>query len=509
MVKATSSPSPERRLSILMAASEAVPFAKTGGLADVAGALPRELVRLGHSVRLVIPHYAGVESGGHSLTEWGRLDVPTPTGPAPVAIYQGVLHDDQVPPQRQAQVWTVRYDPYFNRPGLYQEAGKDYADNLERFALFSRAVMELLLRLEATANWAPDILHAHDWQTALTVVYLKSLYADYASRHHPASVYTIHNLGYQGIFPASAFSETGLPPSFFTPQWLEFYGSCNLMKGGLLCADVLSTVSETYSREIQTEEFGFGLEGVLRERRDRMVGVVNGIDTAVWNPATDPYLPFRYSAKDLQGKQQCKAGLQRELGLPVKRVPMIGAISRLSEQKGQDLIAEIVPELMALNVQLVLLGTGDPALERQFRSLQDRYPDRIAARIAFDEGLAHRIEAASDLFLMPSRYEPCGLSQLYSLRYGTVPVARRTGGLADTIVPYSPLTLRARRATGFLFREASADSLLMAVLLALSVHKKAAEWRQVIQAGMKTDVSWAHSAEAYDALYHQALNYVR
>jgi len=509
MAKPKSTPSPERRLSILMAASEAVPFAKTGGLADVAGALPRELARLGHSVRLVMPHYAGLDSGGHALTEWGRLDVPAPSGSVPVVIHQGVLHDDHLPPERQVQVLTVRYDPYFNRPGLYQEAGTDYPDNLERFALFSRAVMELLLRLEATSNWVPDVLHAHDWQTALTVVYLKSLYADYASRHHPASVYTIHNLGYQGIFPASAFSETGLPSSFFTPQWLEFYGSCNLMKGALLCADVLSTVSETYSREIQTKEFGFGLEGVLRERRDRIVGVVNGIDTAVWNPATDSYLPFRYSAKDLRGKQQCKAALQQDLGLPPKRVPMIGVISRLSEQKGQDLIAEIVPELMALNVQLVLLGTGDPALEQQFRSLQDRYPDRLAARITFDEALAHRIEAGSDLFLMPSRYEPCGLSQLYSLRYGTVPVARRTGGLADTIVPYSPLTMRARRATGFLFGEASGDSLLMAVLLALSVHKKAAEWRQVVQAGMKTDVSWARSAEAYDALYHQALNYVR
>jgi starch synthase len=496
-------------LNILLVASEAVPFAKTGGLADVAGALPRELARLGHHVSLVMPGYSIIDATQHGLAPWGQLTVPTASGPRQATVERGVLSDATVPAGRQAQIFAVRHDPYFGRKGLYQESGSDYADNLERFAFFCRAVMQLLLQFQDKAKWMPDMIHAHDWQTALCLAYLKILYLDYIQRHSIGTLFTIHNLGYQGLFPASEYPTTGLPPSLFIPSGLEFYGSCNVLKSGLVYADLLSTVSHTYSREIQTPEFGFGLDGVIRERQDRLVGVVNGIDTDIWNPITDAHLPVRYSATDLSGKWECKRALQREMTLPVKEVPILAVVSRLSAQKGLDLVAEIVPDLMALDVHLVLLGTGDTSAEAQWRSLQARYPDQLGLRIGFDEGLAHRIEAGADMFLMPSRYEPCGLNQLYSLRYGTVPIVRRTGGLADTVIPYTPITVKQRRATGFMFGEASAQALLNTVLLALWVYKDRTEWRGLMQAGMQTDVSWAGSAQAYEGVYRQTLSYVR
>lgn len=494
---------PPSSLRIALIASEAVPFAKTGGLADVAGALPRALSAFGHDVALFMPRYRLMAD--HSLTEWRRLAVPTVGGPIEAIIERGTLVSANQTGGR-ADVFAVRYDPYFDRPGLYQEGGADYPDNLDRFTFFCRAVMEALRQLE-TDGWAPDVLHAHDWQAALCIVYGKILYADFLRRRSIASLFTVHNLGYQGVFPGSAFPRTGLPWSVFTPTTLEFYGSCNLLKGGLIFADLLSTVSRTYGEEIQTAEFGFGLDGVIRERRDRMTGVVNGIDTDVWNPSNDPHLPAHYTVDDLSGKRLCKAALQREMGLPVEDVPLLGVISRLTPQKGLDLIANIMPELMALDVQFVLLGTGDPPLEAEFRSWQARHPKKIGVRLAFDEGLAHRIEAGADIFLMPSRYEPCGLNQLYSLRYGTVSIVRRTGGLADTIVPYSPLAMAERRATGFAFRAPASDSLLAAVLLALHVYRDRDQWMRLVDAGMRTDVSWEASARSYVTLYETARRY--
>jgi starch synthase len=485
-------------LKILFVASEAVPFAKTGGLADVAGALPVELAQLGHDVRLVMPRYGSLE-GRPALQEWARLDVPTATGVIPAIVEEGRLPGSPVP------VLMVRYDPFFDRPGLYQSDGKDYPDNLERFAFFCRAVMELLPRLRERASWRPDLLHAHDWQTALAVVYPRSLYAGHPDIAGLRTLFTVHNLGYQGLFPGSDYWKTGLGPELFTPGTLEFYGKVNLLKGGLLFADYLNTVSVTYSQEIQTPEFGNGLEGVLAMRRDRLAGVVNGIDTGLWDPATDPHLAHHYSVSDLTGKKACKTALQRELKLPVRKVPLLAIVSRLTGQKGLDLVAEIIPELMVLDLQLVLLGTGDPEYEARFRSLQERYPDKLGLRIGFDEGLAHRMEAGADLFLMPSRYEPCGLNQQYSLRYGTVPVVRKTGGLADTVVPYTPLTIREGRATGFMFHEPTAEALLCTVLLALRVFKDKAQWASLIQAGMATDVSWRKSARLYSDLYGRVL----
>jgi starch synthase len=496
-------------LNILLVASEAVPFAKTGGLADVAGALPRELARLGHRVSLVVPGYSMIEASTHGLSSWDRLIVPTAGGPTEAIVEHGLLPDSTLPLTQQAQVFVIRHDAYFARKGLYQESGADYPDNLERFTFFCRAVMQLLLQFQDKAQWVPDVIHAHDWQTALCLAYLNILYLDYTQRHRVGTLFTIHNLGYQGLFPASDYPKTGLPSSLFTPSGLEFYGSCNVMKSGLIYADCLSTVSQTYSREIQTPEFGFGLDGLIRERQDRLVGVVNGIDTDVWNPATDAHLPVRYSAMDLSGKRECKRALQREMKLPMKDVPLLAVVSRLSSQKGLDLVMQIVPELMSLDVQFVLLGTGDASAEAQWRSLHAGYPRQLGLRIGFDEGLAHRIEGGADLFLMPSRYEPCGLNQLYSLRYGTIPIVRRTGGLADTVVSYTPMAMKQGRSTGFMFEEASADALLNTVLLALRVYRDRAEWRGLMQAGMKTDVSWARSAQAYEDVYRRTLSDVR
>jgi starch synthase len=488
---------PATPLKILFVAPEAVPFAKTGGLADVAGALPREVARLGHEVRLVLPRYGAIDGAEHGLKEWGRLAVPTAAGTVSAVVEEGRL------PGSDAAVFTIGHDPFFARQGLYGEAGADYPDNLERFAFFCRATLELLLAFAKVSRWTCDVLHAHDWQAALSVVYLKSLYARRPEFKRLGALFTVHNLGYQGLFPAAAFPKTGLGPELFTTKTLEFYGQAGLLKGGLVSADLLTTVSPTYSREIQTAEYGAGLDGVLRERKDRLSGVVNGIDVDTWNPAGDPHLKARYSAADLSGKRECKEALQRELALPVRDVPLLAVISRFTPQKGLDLVAAVLPELMRLDLQVALLGTGDPSLELQFQSLRMRYPDRIGVRIGFDDALAHAIEAGADIFLMPSRYEPCGLSQLYSLRYGTVPIVRKTGGLADTVVAYTPRTAAEGKATGFAFTEATPDALLTTILLALRVYANREEWKGLMKAGMATDVSWARSADTYVALYQR------
>ena len=479
-------------LNILFVSPEAAPFAKTGGLADVAGALPCALAKLGHRVKLVIPRYGVIDGAAHGFKEWLRLEVPSPSGAIPAVIERGVFSEEKVP------VLAVRHDPFFARASLYGEGGRDYPDNLERFTFFCRAVMELLPRL-AQDGWTPDLLHAHDWQSALCTVYPRTLYKPVPEANQLGTVFTIHNIGYQGHFPEADYPKTGLGMDLFTPAGLEFYKKLNLMKGGLLFADRLTTVSPTYSREIQTPEFGFGLEGVVRGRADRLVGIVNGIDTDVWDPETDHYLASRYGLAKITGKSVCKMALQQEMHLPVRNVPLLVVVSRLSDQKGLDLVADIVPALMTEELQLVLLGSGDPDLEARFRSLHEQWPQKFGLRIGFDDGLAHRIQAGGDLFLMPSRYEPCGLSQLYSLRYGTVPIVRQTGGLADTVAAYGASEM----ATGFAFKEASAGALLSTIRAALAVYAHPKRWAALMQAGMKTDVSWAKSARAYADLYEQ------
>jgi starch synthase len=491
-------------LHILVAASEAIPYAKTGGLADVVGALPLEFAKLGHDVIVILPYYRCIKESGRSFRAVGSLRVPTPKGPVDT-----VIEEDLIPVGERGhriRVWAFRHDAFFDRAGLYQDNGADYTDNLDRFAFFSRAVIEGMAYLSTQYSWKPDILHLHDWQTALCAVYLKTIERKRTDVQGARIVLTLHNVGYQGIFPGTEFAKTGLAPSLFTPSTLEFHGSVNLLKGGILFADYLTTVSPTYAREILTPEFGFGLDGVLRGCEERLTGILNGIDIEQWNPATDPYLPAHYSVTNLEGKSICKRSLQREFRLPEKNVPLVSVIARLVPQKGSGLIADIIPDLLTQEIQLVVLGTGDPAYEERFRVLQKRFPRQFGLVIGFDEALAHKIEAGADLFLMPSLYEPCGLSQLYSLRYGTVPVVRKTGGLADTVVPFTPANARSGKATGFQFEPATAESLLLVMKQAIAVYHDRSTWSRLISAGMNTDVSWTRSAQSYNRLFAALLS---
>ncbi len=486
-------------LNLLMVSSEAVPYAKTGGLADVTGALPIELAKLGHDVILLLPRYRCLSDLGRPFRSVCRIYVPTPHGLVDTLIEEDVMPAGES--GRHVRVWTIRNEALFDRPGLYQDQGVDYPDNLDRFSFLCRATIKVMAYLRAACRWNTHILHLHDWQTALCAVYLKTIDRDRPEVQGVRTVLTLHNVGYQGLFPEEQFEKTGLPPSLYTPAGLEYYGSVNLLKGGMVFADYVTTVSPTYAREILTPEFGFGLEGVLRNRADLPMGILNGIDIDRWNPETDSYLPANYSVIDRTGKQVCKRALQQEFQLPETSAPILGVIARLTWQKGLDLVETIIPQLMTMDLQLVILGTGEPELEAKFTMLQARYPRRMGLRIGFDEGLAHRIEAGADVFVMPSRYEPCGLSQLYSLRYGTVPVVKKTGGLADTVLPLTTQDREVGQATGFHVEEDTAEALLAVLRRAVVQYQDRSMWEQLVKAGMSTDVSWAHSADAYDRLF--------
>jgi starch synthase len=485
-------------VNIVVAASEAIPYAKTGGLADVTGALPQELAKLGHNVILLLPRYRSLDKSGRHFRVIARLPVPTSRGNTEAAIEEDIIN---IPGSASVRVWALRQDQYFNRPGLYQDQGKDYPDNLERFTWFNRAIVEAVTFLGREKGWKTDILHLHDWQTALCAVYQKTIDRDRAELHDAKTVLTLHNVGYQGIFPGHQFDVTGLPSAWFIPEGLEFYGSLNLLKGGIIHADYLTTVSPTYAKEILTSEFGFGLEGVLQNRREQLEGIINGIDTNRWNPAADRFLPVSYSADDRGGKVVCKRALQREFGLRENDVPMLAAIARLTSQKGVDLLEAIIPRLMESDLQMAILGAGDPKHEDNLRKLRFRFPKRIGLHIGFDEGLAHRIEAGADILVMPSRYEPCGLSQLYSLRYGTVPIVTKTGGLADTVVPVNPETLRSGTATGYHVQSLTEEGLLSTVRAAVGMYAESALWEQIVKTAMNTDVSWSNSAGIYERLF--------
>ena len=488
-----------RPLNILVAASEAIPYAKTGGLADVAGALPREFAKLGHHVILLIPRYRELDQSGRTFRPLITLPIETPQGVIPA-----VIEEDLVSVEGSAEgvrVWAIANDAFFDRSGLYQEAGADYSDNLDRFAFFSRAIIEVMAYLARKRDWRTDLLHLHDWQTALCAVYLKTNDGARAEVSGIKTVLTIHNAGYQGIFPGAQFSKTGLAPSLFAPAGVEFYGSVNLLKGGIIFSDYLTTVSPTYAKQILTAEWGFGLEGVLLSRQAQFEGILNGIDVDLWNPATDPRLPATYTATNRENKRVCKDVLRREFNLPDSDDPLVAVIGRMASQKGFDLIEEAIPALMKIGLQLVILGTGDPDTEERFQALQARFQDRIGLRIGFDEALAHRIEGGADMLVMPSRYEPCGLSQLYSLRYGTVPIVRKTGGLADTVVPFGAHHSEATRATGFHILQHNADSLISSVTQAVGVFHDARVWNKLVDNGMSVDVSWARSAKQYGQLF--------
>jgi starch synthase len=480
-----------RPLSVLFIASEAAPFRKTGGLADVVGALPKALAERGIDVRIVMPLYSGIRWDELERLD-GSLLVPMYTGLVRSAVRRGYL------PGTNVRVYFIEHNRFFDRPYLYGPPGDAYNDNLERFTFFCRASMELCKAM----GFIPDVLHAHDWQAALVPVYANTVEWG-QPLHGSASVFTIHNMAYQGVFAPGAMFISGLGWEHLNPNELEHFGDLNLMKGALQHSTLLSTVSPTYCREIQTPAFGYGLDGVLANRSADLRGILNGIDVKEWNPETDAHLPARYSYRQLDNKAECKAALQRELGLPVEpRIPLFGVIGRLTHQKGFDVLAHCMKELLEWNLQVVLLGTGDADAEHYFGELAWQRGDKFRAVIGFNDPLAHRIEAGSDFFIMPSRFEPCGLNQMYSLRYGSVPIVRRTGGLADTVENYDELTASG---TGFCFDSLTVDSLRNTIGWALSTyHDRPAHFRGLQERGMQQDFSWERAAEAYERMYLDA-----
>jgi starch synthase len=377
---------------------------------------------------------------------------------------------------------------------LYQEDGEDYPDNAQRFAAFSLAALELVKR-SATP---PDIIHCHDWQTALVPIYLRNLFHEDEFFRNTSVVFTIHNVGYPGLFPAQILPRISLCKDLFTMDFLEYYGKVNLLKGGIVFSDFITTVSRKYAEEIQTKEYGSGLEGVFRSRRDRLQGILNGVDYDFWDPATDKLIPARFSPENMSGKSVCKKALLERMGvrMPVLERPVLGIVSRFAPQKGFDLIAEIAERLAALDIYIVALGTGDPVYEDLFRHMTSRYPDKFLVAVAYDNTLAHQIEAGSDMFLMPSRYEPCGLNQIYSLKYGTVPIVRATGGLDDTIEAFD-----GKSGTGFKFTEYTGAALLRTIERAIAAYHQPEVWRQLVNNGMRKDFSWGRSAEQYLEIY--------
>lgn len=481
--------------NVLYVSSEVAPFAKTGGLADVAGALPKAIKELGHDIRVMMPKYGFISDRKYTLREVIRLkDVHVQLGDREYTISakSAFLPDSKV------QIYFIEYPPYFDRESPYvnPKTGKDWEDNAERFALFSRGVLEVLRVL----HWQPDVIHCNDWQTALIPTYLKTVLKDDNYFAKTSTLLTIHNLAYQGVFDPGVLEAIGLPQELFSPGGpVEFYGKVNFLKAGIVYADLLNTVSERYAQEIQTPEYGAGLDGVLRERAQDLYGILNGVDYSVWNPETDELIPHHYNASDLSGKWKNKEALLEQLGLPyAEDVPVIGMISRLADQKGFDLLAEIIDDLMALDIRFVLLGTGDPKYHKIFERVGKKYKNKASINLRFDNPLAHLIEAGSDMFLMPSRYEPCGLNQIYSLKYGTIPIVRATGGLADTIKDFDPAT---GKGNGFVFEKYDAGELLATIKRALEVYKDKKNWLKLIRNAMAEDFSWSVSAKKYVDLY--------
>jgi len=486
-------------MNILFVASEVVPFAKTGGLADVAAALPKALKALGHDVRIIMPRYRVVDPQRFTLRPRSeRLTVTVGSKTVETTLYEGRL-----PPA--IPVYFVDQPALFDRQDLYQEKGVDFPDNLERFSVFSQAV----LRAMPAIGWQPDIVHCHDWQTALVCAHLALGTAEARGWSPVGTVFTVHNLAYHGAFPAESFPVTHLPASAFGIDGLEFYGKGNCLKAGLVYATLLTTVSPTYAKEIQTAEFGCGLEGVLAHRRADLIGILNGIDPDEWNPKTDSHLPARYGLDELAGKSLCKLALQKQLHLPDRHGMVIGMIQRLAEQKGIDIFVDAAKEILKLEVQIVILGSGDPVYHEKLTALARRFPEKLSVNLRFDNALAHQIEAGADAFLMPSRFEPCGLNQLYSMRYGAVPIVRRVGGLADTVVDVSPETLKQKTATGFVFDEYSSSKLAHTVQRAVAAFRDHELWHALVRAGMRQDFSWTRSAQDYLRVYARALSRVR
>jgi starch synthase len=477
-------------MHIAFAASECVPFSKTGGLADVVGALPRALAALGHQVSVYVPRYRQTKL----------------TDPQTVVRSITVPFDDKyrfcsvVTAGTSAGVrfYFVDYPPYFDREALYGTPAGDYPDNAERFALFSRAVIEASKILGV-----PHVFHCHDWQSALVPVMLRTLYSEDPAFHEVATVFTIHNMGYQGLFPPDTLPLLMLPWELLTISMMEFFGQVSFLKGALILSDFVTTVSRKYSQEIQTTEYGFGLDGVLRSRAATVTGILNGVDYDEWSPQIDKYIVAKYSAQDLTGKQQCKQDLLNTFGVTNAdaRVPVIGIVSRFAAQKGFDLITQIMDRLAREEMILIVLGSGDKTYEEMFQRLNKQFPNKIAIKVVFDNAIAHKIEAGADMFLMPSRYEPCGLNQIYSLKYGTVPIVRATGGLDDTIESWDA---RTGKGTGFKFSDYTGEALLATIKQALLNYQDPSSWQTLMRNGMSRDFSWNASAREYGKVYERA-----
>lgn len=478
-------------MKVAFIASEVTPYAKTGGLADVVGALPKHLAKAGPEVKVFMPLYREVRSKGLPLLRAAAdLTFDWHGGPAVFSVWEE--------PTARATVYFIEKNDYFERDGLYGTPAGDFADNGERFAFFSRAALEALRALD----FSPDVIHLHDWQAAMAPAFLKFVYGDDPFFRKAKTLFTVHNLAYQGLAGRDILARVGLPPLLFHPEALEFFGQVNFLKAGLLYSSAISTVSPRYSCEIQTPEFGCGLDGLVRMRNDVLFGILNGADYAAWNPANDPAIARPYTAEDLSGKAACKTALLARFGLPPfpNDLPVVGLVSRLAGQKGIDLLVDALAGLFGLGLRVVLLGQGEANIQDSLRAAASRYPSFFGLRIAYDDDLAHAIFAGSDIFLVPSRYEPCGLTQMYSLKYGAVPVVRATGGLDDTVLDYDPVS---ETGNGFKFEAADPASLIKAVRRAVGLFGRKSSWTRLVRAGMACDFSWDRAAGEYLALYRK------
>jgi starch synthase len=478
-------------MKIAMLSSEIAPFAKTGGLADVLGTLSPALEKRGHEITLIMPAYRSVLNGPFTLEATG-MPLAVPLGPSTV---EGSVLEARL--GQNIPVFLVRADRYFDRDYLYGTPHGDYPDNAERFAFFCRAALAILSRRP------PEIVHCHDWQAALAIVFLIAQRSRYPELASARTVLTAHNLGFQGIFRESNWPLLNLDRSYFSPQHLEFFGNINFLKGGLIHADKITTVSPSYAQEIMSAEQGFGLQGILQQRAADLMGILNGVDYNEWSPETDLFIARRYDENELTGKRICKDKLQGSLGLPVKSaVPLFGMVSRLTSQKGFDLVEKIFDQMMERELQLVLLGSGELRYEDFFATGAARFPEKFAVRKGFDEALAHRIEAGADIFLMPSLYEPCGLNQMFSLKYGTIPIVRAVGGLKDTVMDCNA---DPGKGTGFVFDRYEPNALWECIERALRLFADNRSWTALIHRAMRMDFSWDRSAQAYSDLYEQLL----
>jgi starch synthase len=485
------------KMRIAEVSSEIIPYAKTGGLADVAGTLPLYLEKAGHEISIFMPLYKSVKESGIDIKLLDiTFDIPIGDIEHAVTLWKSIHHGS-----KNIAVYFIQRDEYYDRDALYGTESGDYPDNSERFIFFSRAVIETIKKLDLSI----DLIHCHDWQTALIPVYLKTLYSSDNKFSSIISLLTIHNLAYQGMFQHADMKLTGLDMSLFNWKNLEHWGQVNFLKGGIVFADALTTVSKKYAEEIKTVEFGCGLEDVIREYENKLYGIINGVDYSEWSPEIDNLISHKYSVDDLSGKALCKRHLQTILDIPQTEAPLLGMISRLAEQKGVDLLIVIMDELMERDLQLVILGIGDEKYHKMLMDAVPKYKSQLSVNIMFNNTLAHEIEAGSDIFLMPSKYEPCGLNQMYSLRYGTIPVVRETGGLADTIIDANDENLNNGTATGFTMKGYFAAELLFTIDRALEMYKSKTQWDALRKNAMEQDWSWEKSACKYIELFKSVL----